>query len=335
MSKNSSSLNPPFNSHNDDDDELAEHEGNTSELSEVKLDDPQDEKSFEDNSNNSQTISEEVFISAPSLLKTETENSTKTFGAIPSKEEAENSNDFSFPSALNISSDEFRVHLNNASETLQKLTQTSEPKHKNAFFPLEKQKSKSVDNLTTSQKDENLENYDHFNSPSTSSTLSKHQNSSKKRNFILPERILKSSHLWLEEQKLIKSKPLNKVTINSKSLLRVSVTVKASHMLVWTFATENYDISFGVTFKPDQPHLVDPHKQNSSQDEVSIPILPRFRCNSHKTPVVGCHTAICDGVYALSWDNTFSFVTSKTLYYRLTTKSFRSKESSSSSSFQG
>eukprot|EP01135_Chromosphaera_perkinsii_P006624 Nk52_evm26s554 gene=Nk52_evmTU26s554 len=143
-----------------------------------------------------------------------------------------------------------------------------------------------------------------------------------KLKFVLPRQIEKSTRVWLKEQNLIKDRPINEVVVNSKSLLKISVTVKKNHLLSWFFGTKDKDIAFGVGFKPRE-ELEGEYQKNP---DGSIPILPIFHNQSHIRPVVGCHLAPCDGVYVLTWDNTFSLLTSKLLYYKLTTKSLRKKK---------
>ena len=133
--------------------------------------------------------------------------------------------------------------------------------------------------------------------------------------------------------------------------------------LFWEFATETYDIGFGVFFewakKKDQqanvsvktnesdnsdnndensstktinsssssgteeegvvsPTIISENEQNiavknSDQDEV----LPVLRRNSQEEVIVGSHMYPGSGVYLLKFDNSYSLLRSKTLYYRV------------------
>eukprot|EP01135_Chromosphaera_perkinsii_P007225 Nk52_evm33s745 gene=Nk52_evmTU33s745 len=79
----------------------------------------------------------------------------------------------------------------------------------------------------------------------------------------------------------------------------------------WEFSTEDYDIYFGLSFETTG-------KEEGSPPVVT-PILPSFRCDSHLHVISGSHTAGTDGVYLLQFDNSYSVLRSKTLYYRVFT----------------
>ena len=131
--------------------------------------------------------------------------------------------------------------------------------------------------------------------------------------------------------------------------------------MFWEFATEAYDIGFGVFFewakRKDQqtnvsvktnesdnsdnnddnsstktssspsgseeegvvsPTIISENEQNiavknSDQDEV----LPVLRRNSQEEVIVGSHMYPGSGVYLLKFDNSYSLLRSKTLYYRV------------------
>lgn len=106
--------------------------------------------------------------------------------------------------------------------------------------------------------------------------------------------------------------------------------------LFWEFATESYDVGFGVYFewaKPvtesestdsnanspnPEPTVISENErnlevQNSDQNEV----LPVLRRNSHEEVIVGSHMYPGQGVYLLKFDNSYSLLRSKTLYYRV------------------
>ncbi|XP_004363834.2 hypothetical protein CAOG_02995 [Capsaspora owczarzaki ATCC 30864] len=77
----------------------------------------------------------------------------------------------------------------------------------------------------------------------------------------------------------------------------------------WEFATESYDIGFGVTFET-----------NSFSHTAVTPILPTLRSESNLQVVRGAHTTDLPGVYLFKFDNSFSVFRSKTLYFRLYTQ---------------
>jgi len=129
--------------------------------------------------------------------------------------------------------------------------------------------------------------------------------------------------------------------------------------LFWEFATEAYDVGFGVFFEwtkqamsndtnlsvkmrdndngsnvtkttspattndddsavASNPTVISENERNvevknSDQDEV----LPVLRRNSQEEVIVGSHMYPGQGVYLLKFDNSYSLLRSKTLYYRV------------------
>jgi len=121
--------------------------------------------------------------------------------------------------------------------------------------------------------------------------------------------------------------------------------------LFWEFATDNYDVGFGVFFewgKPlttevsvhisesdDDDGLDDEDELHSSDDLESGPhqrphtppttrnrplttsIIPVYRRECQSEVYVGSHNYPGEGVYLLKFDNSYSLWRSKTLYYRV------------------
>eukprot|EP00794_Sanderia_malayensis_P020056 gene20056-22023_t len=100
--------------------------------------------------------------------------------------------------------------------------------------------------------------------------------------------------------------------------------------LFWEFATESYDVGFGVYFEwsisTDKTVLVsvedsdeeDTESPNSKKNKPIIEeVLPVLRRNSHEEVIVGSHMYPGQGVYLLKFDNSYSLLRSKTLYYRI------------------
>lgn len=133
--------------------------------------------------------------------------------------------------------------------------------------------------------------------------------------------------------------------------------------IYWEFATDNYDIAFGVDFVRDE-HLVEPMALNIYQDNDdddleelldadnwqgtsnltedpeycqsgivsdrdrlvaekrrrlanTMQILSTYRRDSHEEVIVGRHKYPGRGYYQLKFDNTYSVLRSKTLYFRI------------------
>lgn len=124
--------------------------------------------------------------------------------------------------------------------------------------------------------------------------------------------------------------------------------------IFWEFATDNYDIGFGIYFEWSKPvtNEVTVHVSDSDDDEdfvdedylsttddlecgsmasdrnvlknnsttvkppISI-IVPIYRRECNNEVYVGSHAYPGEGVYLLKFDNSYSIWRSKTLYYRV------------------
>ncbi|CAG5136851.1 unnamed protein product [Candidula unifasciata] len=118
--------------------------------------------------------------------------------------------------------------------------------------------------------------------------------------------------------------------------------------LFWEFATDYYDIGFGVYFEwtISQTNTVSVHVSESSDEEdeeeeaaktgenkggdvekgpskktenkpPTDEIIPVYRRDCHEEVYCGSHTYPGQGVYLLKFDNSYSLWRSKTLYYRV------------------
>ncbi|KAG5444209.1 Golgi resident protein GCP60 [Clonorchis sinensis] len=110
----------------------------------------------------------------------------------------------------------------------------------------------------------------------------------------------------------------------------------AGSSIVWEFATDSYDIGFGLFFEwasPDSGHQqqqpdfpVDNDKSNASEQASMSPayppplvdeIVPVYRRNSHQEIYCGSHIYPGLGTYLFKFDNSYSLWRSKMLYYRV------------------
>ncbi|XP_013401902.1 Golgi resident protein GCP60 [Lingula anatina] len=113
--------------------------------------------------------------------------------------------------------------------------------------------------------------------------------------------------------------------------------------LFWEFATDYYDIGFGVYFEWTVPpnsnvsvHVSDSSEDEEEEEETGEPkgddvekgkkeenwpptdeIIPVYRRDSHEEVYCGSHMYPGRGVYLLKFDNSYSLWRSKTLYYRV------------------
>ncbi|XP_026881280.1 protein TMED8 isoform X2 [Electrophorus electricus] len=135
------------------------------------------------------------------------------------------------------------------------------------------------------------------------------------------------------------------VTIYRGDIMTVNVpTVPEAKRVCWEFATDGYDIGFGVYFdwSPVTSRAITVHISESSDDEDEddelegpvVPgdvekgskavansnlgeILPVYRQDSHLAVQGGSHEFPGEGTYLLKFDNSYSLWRNKTLYYRV------------------
>ncbi|XP_067841288.1 Golgi resident protein GCP60 [Heptranchias perlo] len=130
------------------------------------------------------------------------------------------------------------------------------------------------------------------------------------------------------------------ITVGRGEVVTVRVpTHEEGSYLFWEFATDNYDIGFGVCFEwTDSPNTaVSVHVSESSDDEdededspsegekakkgaskVQVDeVVPVYRRDCHEEVYAGSHQYPGRGVYLLKFDNSYSLWRSKTVYYRV------------------
>ncbi|XP_034864589.1 Golgi resident protein GCP60 isoform X3 [Mirounga leonina] len=134
------------------------------------------------------------------------------------------------------------------------------------------------------------------------------------------------------------------ITVGRGEVVTVRVpTHEEGSYLFWEFATDNYDIGFGVYFEwTDSPNTaVSVHVSESSDDDeeeegravenvsseekarkhAAKPLLdeivPVYRRDCHEEVYAGSHQYPGRGVYLLKFDNSYSLWRSKSVYYRV------------------
>ncbi|KAG9347242.1 hypothetical protein JZ751_004809 [Albula glossodonta] len=131
------------------------------------------------------------------------------------------------------------------------------------------------------------------------------------------------------------------ITVGRGEVVTVRVpTHEEGSYLFWEFATDHYDIGFGVYFEwTDSPNTsVSVHVSESSDDEDEEEgegqnedekakknsnkpqvdeIVPVYRRDCHEEVYAGSHQYPGRGVYLLKFDNSYSLWRSKSVYYRV------------------
>ncbi|XP_014910848.1 protein TMED8 isoform X1 [Poecilia latipinna] len=135
------------------------------------------------------------------------------------------------------------------------------------------------------------------------------------------------------------------VTVYRGDIMTVHVpTVPEAKKVCWEFATDGFDIGFGIYFDwtPVTSRSITVHISESSDDEDEeeelegplgnddvergsksqtnsnlAEILPVYRQDSHLSVQGGSHDFPGEGTYLLKFDNSYSLWRNKTLYYRV------------------
>lgn len=136
------------------------------------------------------------------------------------------------------------------------------------------------------------------------------------------------------------------IKVGSGETVTVRVpTHEDGRLIFWEFATDYYDIGFGLYFEwsisPSNNvtvHVSDSSEEEDGDEEEGDPakkdiekgdkvvdsnkppcdeIIPIFRRDCHEEVYAGSHLYPGRGVYLLKFDNSFSLWRSKTLYYRV------------------
>ncbi|WAR18307.1 GCP60-like protein [Mya arenaria] len=145
-----------------------------------------------------------------------------------------------------------------------------------------------------------------------------------------------------EFKELLKKDKDSVIKIGSGETVTVRVpTHEDGSCLFWEFATDYYDIGFGVYFEwtisPSNTvsvHVSESSDEEELEDEDGKPndvekgdkqdnkppvdeIIPVYRRDCHEEVYCGSHAYPGRGVYLLKFDNSYSLWRSKTLYYRV------------------
>ncbi|XP_063058954.1 protein TMED8 [Engraulis encrasicolus] len=164
---------------------------------------------------------------------------------------------------------------------------------------------------------------------------------------------LKAPSTWTSEslQEVKKTLQQDKgavVKVYRGNIMTVHVpTLDEYKRVCWEFATDNYDIGFGIYFdwSPVTSQDITVHISESSDDEDEeeeheVPtnvadvergrkmsasntntnlgeILPMYRQDSHLAVQGGSHEFPGEGTYLIKFDNSYSLWRNKTLYYRV------------------
>ena len=116
---------------------------------------------------------------------------------------------------------------------------------------------------------------------------------------------------WTKKQQFPQTQQNNKVSVKTNESDNSDDATKTINSLTETPTTRSNE---GVV----NPTIISENElniavKNSDQDEV----LPVLRRNSQEEVIVGSHMYPGSGVYLLKFDNSYSLLRAKTLYYRV------------------
>lgn len=108
----------------------------------------------------------------------------------------------------------------------------------------------------------------------------------------------------------LRGSPDNELVVGRGEIVTVRVpkpSGKTSTRVLWQFSTMDYDVGFGLDFE----------RVNEDGTTVLEPILPVMRVNANSQVVEGRHETSSDGAWLLKFDNSYSYLRSKTIFYRI------------------
>ncbi|KAL3319968.1 Golgi resident protein GCP60 [Cichlidogyrus casuarinus] len=94
-------------------------------------------------------------------------------------------------------------------------------------------------------------------------------------------------------------------------------TNKDGNSIVWEFATDYYDLGFGLYFAYSKKQKDEETKEGEVLEEEEIELIPVGRQNTFKEVYCGSHIYPGPGNYILKFDNSFSLLRTKNLFYRV------------------
>ncbi|GFQ67238.1 SEC14-like protein 2, partial [Trichonephila clavata] len=132
---------------------------------------------------------------------------------------------------------------------------------------------------------------------------------------IIPEKY----YLCNSEKRLFNSPDAKKITVTrfSKQELIFEVKEVKDCYLEWEFETINKDIEFSIHFK-------DKSSENSKKE--SLELVPKQRINTHYEPEKGLLRCEKIGTYSIVFNNSYSWIYSKEIYYKARIRSLNDEE---------
>ncbi|CAL1279028.1 unnamed protein product [Larinioides sclopetarius] len=124
--------------------------------------------------------------------------------------------------------------------------------------------------------------------------------------FIHRGSVIPKSYYMLKRGKKLSLEPdVDKLTVLPRSKEEITFFVKEENSYIeWEFETKNRDIDFSLLFR-----------EKSFGDFESVVLIPQQRIDCHETER-GCFKCEKVGNYSMVFDNSFSWIHSKEIYYK-------------------
>ncbi|CAL1296159.1 unnamed protein product [Larinioides sclopetarius] len=114
-------------------------------------------------------------------------------------------------------------------------------------------------------------------------------------------------YLKKSEKNLTHCPEAKKLTVTRLSKENLTFEVEEGNSLLeWEFETKNKDISFGVYFK-----------ENSGNESKLIELLPKRKIDTDYEPETGMLKCEQSGIYVIVFDNSYSWLFEKEIYYKI------------------
>jgi acyl-CoA-binding protein len=115
-------------------------------------------------------------------------------------------------------------------------------------------------------------------------------------------------------REMMQEDPKNCIAVSRAEVIRVKVPnpQPGKSVLRWQFCTEFYDIGFGLDFEPATPEGQEPELKT---------LLAVNRIMADEAVSIGNHIEPNPGNWVLSFDNSYSYMRAKTVYFTVTNRS--------------
>lgn len=115
----------------------------------------------------------------------------------------------------------------------------------------------------------------------------------------------------VEFQNGLRGKPEHELQVGRGEIVTVRVpkTAGKNIRIVWQFSTAANDIGFGLDFECAI--------NGAGGNPIVDAILPIMRVTAQSQVIEGSHEAHCEGSWLLKFDNSYSYLRSKTVFYRI------------------